>query len=60
MTSVIVIIIAFCAIAIYIGVIRWVFRIDYIVLLLEINAGNTSGQFELIEVIKKQNNYSIE
>jgi hypothetical protein len=60
MTFIIGVILTFFAIAIYITIIRWVFRIDYIASLLKINSENTFELFELTKIIKKQNNYSIE
>ncbi len=54
--------IIFCvlAIAIYVCIIRAVFRINDIVSLLETNTGNTHTQVNLSKSIKKQNDYSIE
>lgn len=53
------IIIIFIYLFVHISIIRWVFRIDYIVLLLKENSRNTFDKFELLKIIKKQNDYSI-
>jgi hypothetical protein len=60
MSVLITVILAVCFILIYITIIRWVFRIDYIASLLQKNSENTFGQFKLLKFIKKQNYYSIE
>ena len=59
MDFIIIIIICFFVIIIPIGIIRWTFSIGYIVSLLEKSSRNTFNQFELLKIIKKQNDHSI-
>ena len=59
MDFIIIIIICLFVIIISTGIIRWIFSISYIVSLLEKSSRNTFNQFELLKIIKKQNDHSI-